>query len=405
MNYVWEYSETTGADRLMLLALADSCNDDGEWSPGVTTLAAKCRVSERAAQYTLRRLQEMGEVAVLKQQGFRTKTGNTNKYVMARYRTALTEKRTQSIALRTAEDSAIDKGVKPIAPLEYEGVQPTAPLRRKGVKPIAPLGYEGVQPTAPVGVQPIAPDPPVLTTSIVVEGESTRVREAAPLSPLANATMVAKNDTDPIPVNLPTPPVAAPLPAQPTIGVITTGDPLMDQAVARSKGEWNRRDKRHLDDLVKQVTGLGMTMTDFRAMVDAFLEKYGRREMAALDTDLAARALSKAQDVVLSLCGIDARFRSVAGMESVFASWRENDYRGATLPDGSQIVEHAGKMKAGAVVNENCNQKGQTPHASNTHHRNSSGRPEQPAHSAGSAAPDFSRYNRNRANRQPTTGA
>lgn len=235
---------------------------------------------------------------------------------------------------------------------------------------------------------------------------------AAVIMPALAAPTEPAIELIPIQVSSPTPPVAAPLPTPlrqaqgpaPTIGVVTTGDPLVDQAVARGKGEWNRRDKRHLDDLVKQVTGLGMTMTDFRAMVDAFLDKYGRREMAAMDTDLASKTLAKAQDAVLSLCGIDARFRSVAGLEAVFVSWRENDYRGATLPDGGQLVEHAGKMKAGAIQS---NLKGQTPHASQAQHRNpiSGGRPEQPAYSAGPAATDFSRYNRNRANRQPTTGA
>jgi hypothetical protein len=183
---------------------------------------------------------------------------------------------------------------------------------------------------------------------------------------------------------------------------VTTGDLLMDQAVARFQGNWQRPEQRHLDDLKRQVTGMDMSMTDFRQMVDAFLDKYGRREMAALTTDIATKTLSKAQDTVLSLCGIDPRFRSVAGMETVFVSWRENDYRGQTLPDGNQLVEHAGKMKAGCVVNEQT--KGQS-HANttNANHRNSRRGTEQSAHPTGPAAADlnrFSHYNRNRANRQ-----
>ena len=131
MNYVWEQSETTGADRLMLLALAYSCNDDGEWSPGVARLADKCKVSERAAQYTLRRLEELGELEIHTGQGFATKNGRTNKYVMKRYQEV------QSIA----------------------GVQSIAPVR---VKPIAPQG-----------VKPVAPESSVLPTSITPQVEES----------------------------------------------------------------------------------------------------------------------------------------------------------------------------------------------------------------------------------------
>ena len=108
----------------MLLALADSCNDDGEWSPGVARLADKCKVSERAAQYTLRRLEELGELEIHTGQGFATKNGRTNKYVMKRY-----------------------QEVQPIA-----GVQSIAPVRVKSI--------------APQGVKPVAPESSVLPTSI-----------------------------------------------------------------------------------------------------------------------------------------------------------------------------------------------------------------------------------------------
>lgn len=170
MNYVWEHSETTGADRLMLLALADSCNDDGEWSPGVSRLADKCKVSERAAQYTLRRLEELGEIKILHQQGFKTKTGHTNKYVMARYRLHV----------------GLERGVQPVAGLDNDGVKPIAPHKREGVKPIAP-----------VGVQPIAPESSVLPTSNTLptrsdQGEGSKI-VAPPPTPTTQSIAVAVN--------------------------------------------------------------------------------------------------------------------------------------------------------------------------------------------------------------------
>lgn len=202
----------------------------------------------------------------------------------------------------------------------------------------------------------------------------------------------------PIQANNPTPP-PSPLPAQSAgpIGVVGAGDPLINQAVARFNGEWQRREKHAIDGLTGQVAALDVTMPVFREMVDTFLDKHGLKEVAGLDTDLATRTLTRAQQIILSICAISPRFRSVADLESIFTSWRENDYRGDTLPNGDQLIEHAGKMKAGAVVCER--KKGQTPHvAANTTatHRNSSGRAEQPANTAGRTATDFSRYNRNR---------
>lgn len=85
MNYVWTQSETSGVDRLMLLALADSCNDDGEWSPGVTRLADKCNMDKRWAQRVLHRLEEIGEIEIAKNKGVKTSHGYTNHYRMKRF--------------------------------------------------------------------------------------------------------------------------------------------------------------------------------------------------------------------------------------------------------------------------------------------------------------------------------
>jgi len=148
-----------------------------------------------------------------------------------------------------------------------------------------------------------------------------------------------------------------------------TGDVCMDAALARFEGTWGRRNEQQVvDGLTRQVEALGLTRDGFRLLVDEFLRKYGKLEMASLQTETATKALAKAQDIVLSICGIDRRFRSVAGLNTIFASWSANDYRGASLPTGEQLLEHAGKMKAGAVT---CERKGGT-------HANSSGGAQQP---------------------------
>lgn len=245
--------------------------------------------------------------------------------------------------------------------------------------------------------QPVALPPPLTDPSATIKS----LPNAATTAPTAA--------TAPIPVASPTPPVAPPLPAPaparqaPGVLAATTSDPLINQAIARFNGQWGNREQHHLDELQKQVQSLGLTPAAFRQLVDACLGKYGMTAVAALNTDEGVRALTRAQTTMLAICAIDERFRSTEGLESIFSSWRENDYRGASLPNSTQLIEHAGKMKAGAVSPEP--KKGQTPHANqNAQHRNSSGRPEQPARPAG-PTPDFSRYNRNKANRQPTAGA
>lgn len=60
MTRVFGAPEPKGADRLMLLALADNANDEGLCWPSVPTLARKCAVRERSAQRTIRRLEEDG---------------------------------------------------------------------------------------------------------------------------------------------------------------------------------------------------------------------------------------------------------------------------------------------------------------------------------------------------------
>lgn len=64
MSQVWEHSQQSGSSLLLLLAIADYSNEDGEAWPSVPTLAKKCRVSERRIQQMLRTLQDAGELII-----------------------------------------------------------------------------------------------------------------------------------------------------------------------------------------------------------------------------------------------------------------------------------------------------------------------------------------------------
>uniref|UniRef100_UPI00406C9373 helix-turn-helix domain-containing protein n=1 Tax=Rhodoferax sp. GW822-FHT02A01 TaxID=3141537 RepID=UPI00406C9373 len=48
----------------MALAIADFSDDDGRAYPSVATLARKCRIKPRNANYLLRQLQDSGELSV-----------------------------------------------------------------------------------------------------------------------------------------------------------------------------------------------------------------------------------------------------------------------------------------------------------------------------------------------------
>lgn len=80
MSWVWEHSQATGRDLLVLLAIADRADDEGggAW-PSQSTIAAKTRISVRSVQRALDDLVEMGELAIEQRAG-------GGKHTPARYR-------------------------------------------------------------------------------------------------------------------------------------------------------------------------------------------------------------------------------------------------------------------------------------------------------------------------------
>lgn len=67
MATVWEKSEQSGSSLLMLLAIADYAHDDGTnaW-PSLSTLARKTRMSRRNAIRTIKKLEKVGELFVVR---------------------------------------------------------------------------------------------------------------------------------------------------------------------------------------------------------------------------------------------------------------------------------------------------------------------------------------------------
>jgi hypothetical protein len=66
MTWVWQHSRADGNVRLVLLAIADSANDDGldAW-PSMNRLCQKTRLSERTIRRCVRELEQLGELRCL----------------------------------------------------------------------------------------------------------------------------------------------------------------------------------------------------------------------------------------------------------------------------------------------------------------------------------------------------
>jgi hypothetical protein len=69
ISQVLEKSQHSGSELLMLVVLADYSDDDGNSYPSVASLARKCRMKRRNAQYILNVLQDSGELRIMKNAG------------------------------------------------------------------------------------------------------------------------------------------------------------------------------------------------------------------------------------------------------------------------------------------------------------------------------------------------
>ena len=109
MQYVFESKNTKGSQRLMLLAIADRCDDEGTCYPGVPYLAEKCNVARRTALTIIHKLEKKGEIRVIEGGGCETGHGATNRYVMTKFRESNNLKNDDSefrpVGLITSDDS------------------------------------------------------------------------------------------------------------------------------------------------------------------------------------------------------------------------------------------------------------------------------------------------------------
>ena len=78
MARVWRNSKAKHASLLVLLAIADFCNDEDEAWPSIATLAMKARLTTRQVKRVLIALEEAGEIQVIKNAG----QNGTNRFLV-----------------------------------------------------------------------------------------------------------------------------------------------------------------------------------------------------------------------------------------------------------------------------------------------------------------------------------
>jgi hypothetical protein len=123
MTAVWTGSRHSGSELLMLLALADFSDDAGNSYPAVATLAKKCRMQPRNANYVLKALQAGGELQMRPNEG----PNGTN-----RYRIVL--KALQPVAgVQARAGVQRSAGLQPSAPTP--AMECAKPLQRSADKP------------------------------------------------------------------------------------------------------------------------------------------------------------------------------------------------------------------------------------------------------------------------------
>ena len=118
MSRVWSDSQHAGSTLLMLLAIADFADDDGQAYPAVQKLADKCRMSKRNAQDRLRELADSGELSIFKNQGPPPKFPNLFQINL----TALGMKPTSPVHSTAPVKSSVSRGEVQ----RIKGVKPTS---------------------------------------------------------------------------------------------------------------------------------------------------------------------------------------------------------------------------------------------------------------------------------------
>lgn len=81
MNVVWAFADCKGSELLILLALADFSDDNGEnIYPSMQTLAQKSRMSDKQARRVVQNLVKLGLIEIVEAGGWQRGRNRSNSY-------------------------------------------------------------------------------------------------------------------------------------------------------------------------------------------------------------------------------------------------------------------------------------------------------------------------------------
>lgn len=153
MNWVWECSQAVGNNRLVLLAIADRCQENGAGAwPALEDLQAKTLLSESTVRRCIQALIKSGELET------KARKGRTNTYRI-RYES------------RSAREAAPARTDEP----SHEGCQIDTPAQLEGVSLLKPRQIDrgvssergGVSPDERGGVSAVTPEPSLTSSTSV----------------------------------------------------------------------------------------------------------------------------------------------------------------------------------------------------------------------------------------------
>jgi hypothetical protein len=130
-NAVWKHSKQKSGALIVLLAIADYANDEGNAWPAVPTLARKARMSKRNVQRWVRALQRDGELKVLRNEGRR----GTNIYKIC-----LPQAKAEKGDARATHDTGAAKPVTRLSSTNDAGVIQSVSESSIQPSPIVPNG-------------------------------------------------------------------------------------------------------------------------------------------------------------------------------------------------------------------------------------------------------------------------
>lgn len=134
MNAVWENAPLSGNELLLLLALADFANDEGECWPSQATLALKTRMSERSVIRMVKKLAEQGAIFIQQERRGRS-TRNSYTIIFGALReNGLRQSVTVNEEVQgDKSDVQGDTAMSPESPIEPPGPKPTSTASKRNI--------------------------------------------------------------------------------------------------------------------------------------------------------------------------------------------------------------------------------------------------------------------------------